>query len=145
MKFQHIFVPMDDSDPAFAALEQAIALARGSQAELVIATVVEPALILSRSETYAYDPTSLLDALRDAGEARLRWALANATENEVDCRTLLLEGDPVEEIVTAAVSNGCDLILMGRHSRRGPARLFIGSTTEAVVHRAGVPVLVIHA
>lgn len=142
--FTRIFVPIDDSDPAFAALEEAIALARRSRAELVIATVIEPALILSRAETYAFDPTALLDELRNAGQARLRWALANATENEVATRTLLLEGDTVDEIVGAANSSTSDVIVMGRHSRRGLARLFIGSTTEAVVHRATIPVLVIH-
>jgi len=45
-------------------------------------------------------------------------------------------------IVEAASRNGCDLILMATHGRRGISRLLLGSETSKVLAHAKVPVLV---
>lgn len=62
-----------------------------------------------------------------------------------------LAGGPVKAIVSDAVpvqaildaSRGQDLIVMGTHGRRGPARWWAGSVAERVVAEADVPVLVV--
>jgi nucleotide-binding universal stress UspA family protein len=48
---------------------------------------------------------------------------------------------PAEGILDAA--RGHDLIVMGTHGRRGPARWWAGSVAERVVREAEVPVLVV--
>lgn len=51
------------------------------------------------------------------------------------------EGVPVPTIVEAA--KGFDLLVMGTHGRTGLDKLLLGSVTEGVLHRVGIPVLVV--
>ncbi|MDH5297580.1 MAG: universal stress protein [Desulfobulbaceae bacterium] len=53
-------------------------------------------------------------------------------------------GDIVDEILGYADKQGCDLIVIGTHGRKGVARIFFGSVAEGVVRRAGCPVLTLH-
>jgi nucleotide-binding universal stress UspA family protein len=53
-------------------------------------------------------------------------------------------GDPAAAIGDAADDAGVDLIVMSTHGRHGLARWALGSITEAVIQRAGVPVLACH-
>lgn len=46
-----------------------------------------------------------------------------------------------EEIIAYSRDHDIDLIVMGTHGRKGPRRLFIGSTSERVVRLASCPVL----
>ena len=45
---------------------------------------------------------------------------------------------PAEGILEAAAKNGCDLIVMASHGRRGLERIFLGS----VLVRSTIPVLI---
>jgi nucleotide-binding universal stress UspA family protein len=49
---------------------------------------------------------------------------------------------PAAAIVETAVREGCDLIIMGSHGRRGLDRLLLGSQAQRVVTNATCPVLV---
>lgn len=55
--------------------------------------------------------------------------------------TLVRMGDPVRTICDCA--EGCDLIVVGSHARRGLDRFLLGSVSHGVVHRAAGSVLVI--
>ena len=50
-----------------------------------------------------------------------------------------------EEIISYSKAHDIDLIVMGTHGRRGPRRLFIGSTAERVVRLAPCPVLTLRS
>jgi nucleotide-binding universal stress UspA family protein len=49
---------------------------------------------------------------------------------------------PYEAIIDAAAANGCDLIFMASHGRRGLSGLLLGSETQKVLTHSKVPVLV---
>jgi nucleotide-binding universal stress UspA family protein len=66
-----------------------------------------------------------------------------ATGLEVSVHLAL--GDPPAEILRAAESAGCDLIAMGTHGHRLIGDIIHGSTIEQVRHKAGVPLLIVHA
>lgn len=51
-------------------------------------------------------------------------------------------GAPSDEIVKLAAEVGADMIVVGTHGRKGVTRLILGSVAEAVVRKAGCPVLV---
>jgi nucleotide-binding universal stress UspA family protein len=51
------------------------------------------------------------------------------------------EGNAAEEILAAAETIGCDLIVMGTHGRKGWGRLLAGSIAETVLRKAHCPVL----
>ena len=53
------------------------------------------------------------------------------------------QGRPVMEILATARETGADLIVMATHGRRGLRQFVFGSVAELVVHRAGVPVLLL--
>jgi len=82
-------------------------------------------------------------------------ALARRTETELTrfvqkaigerpgCSYEVVNGDPATEILKAARRLKADLIVMGTQGRRGPKRLFFGSTAATVVKRSTIPVLVV--
>ena len=49
---------------------------------------------------------------------------------------------PYQAIIDAAVAEGCDLIFMASHGRRGLAGLLLGSETQKVLTHSTIPVLV---
>jgi nucleotide-binding universal stress UspA family protein len=52
-------------------------------------------------------------------------------------------GRPAQAIVAFARKMDADLIVMGTQGRRGPGKLFFGSTAEGVLRRSSIPVMVI--
>ena len=55
----------------------------------------------------------------------------------------VLQGNPAAEILKAARRLKSDLIVMGTHGLRGFDKLFFGSTTDHVLRRVTVPLLVV--
>jgi Universal stress protein family len=55
----------------------------------------------------------------------------------------LLVGAPANEIVWLAAHVNADLVVVGTHSRKGVARVVLGSVAERVVRHAGCPVHVV--
>jgi nucleotide-binding universal stress UspA family protein len=49
---------------------------------------------------------------------------------------------PYAAIIEAAEKNGCDLIVMASHGRKGVSALILGSETTKVLTHSKVPVLV---
>ena len=50
---------------------------------------------------------------------------------------------PAEAIVRYARLNGCDLIVMASHGRRGVQKVLLGSQTSEVLAHTTIPVLVV--
>jgi nucleotide-binding universal stress UspA family protein len=82
--------------------------------------------------------------MRPKLSARRGAARAKAEAAGVAFETRMLRGDqPHEVIVETAKAEGCDLIAMASHGRRGVAAMVLGSQTSWVVTHATVPVLVL--
>jgi nucleotide-binding universal stress UspA family protein len=56
---------------------------------------------------------------------------------------VLREGHPDDIILQTADAEGCELIVMASHGRRGVASLLLGSETQKVLARSRIPVLVV--
>lgn len=67
----------------------------------------------------------------------------SAIEAGVPFTRVLREGHPDDIILQAADAEGCDLIVMASHGRRGVASLLLGSETQKVLARSRLPVLVV--
>lgn len=83
-------------------------------------------------------------ALRDgltqfAADNTSAMAAKPVTTDEV----FVLRGNPVEQIVKTAESEGCDLIVMGTHGLGAIADAVMGSTARRVIRRCQIPVLVV--
>ena len=75
--------------------------------------------------------------------------LAGATEElrgqGLSVQAHLALGNPPTEILKVAEREHCDLIAMTTHGHRFLADLVLGSTIEAVRHRARIPLLIVRA
>ena len=69
--------------------------------------------------------------------ARLR------SETGLTIETRLALGDPPAQILQVAEKEQCDLIALASHGHRLVGDIILGSTIEAVRHKARVPILVV--
>lgn len=144
--YRHILVSTDGSDVARKGVDQGLALAKALGAKVTILAVTE------RLPAYAgLDPglgaVAYADfgaGQREAAEKVLAEVKATAAGLGVTAETILLEKAlPAEAIIEVAKSQGCDLITMASHGRRGLGRLVLGSVTAEVLAHSPTPVLVV--
>ncbi|MFC7238415.1 MULTISPECIES: universal stress protein [Natronosalvus] len=138
--YECILVPTDGSVEGERAVEYAIDLARLHDATVRAIYVVNAANYGGLPMETAWD--GITDALREEGEAAVERVVELAPD-DVTVETQVLEGSPSRVIVAEAQPEKCDLVVMGTHGRGGIDRLLLGSVTERVVRRAGVPVLTV--
>jgi nucleotide-binding universal stress UspA family protein len=135
---REFLVAIDGSEGSDAAIEEALGLAHEVGAQVTFAFVRKPPSSLLG---YPYYERLLSNEL-----AMARDALAAATEKAraagIVSATEILEGDPVDEILSVADNHGADLIVMGSRGRGAFAGALLGSVSSGVVQHAGVPVLV---
>ncbi|HXX34015.1 MAG TPA: universal stress protein [Thermodesulfobacteriota bacterium] len=62
---------------------------------------------------------------------------------ELVSKILVPRGHPPEEILNAANEEGCDAIVLGTHGKGFLAHTFLGSVSNAVLHRTRKPVFII--
>ena len=63
----------------------------------------------------------------------------------IKVKTVVLLGDPAEEIATYAENNDIDLIVMASHGRSGVSRWTHGSVADKVFRTSCVPILMVRA
>lgn len=143
--YSRILVPTDGSETAERGVGEAIRLAGALRCPLVVLHVVgDFALAMESSSALSFEET--MKGLRDAGQEIVDRAAARAKAAGVACEPLVKEGHSrgaAQVIVDEASAQGCDLIVMGTHGRRGLARLALGSDAEGVLRAAGVPVVLV--
>lgn len=135
-----VLVPVDDSDPARAAVEHAIA--EYPEASVTVLHVVDPNMAAyGEGGIYAYD--AAVSSQREAAE-ELFEDLADSMEgHDGSITTETVVGDPAREIVDYAEEHGIDHIVVGSHGRTGASRVLLGSVAERVVRLAPVPVTIV--
>lgn len=154
MVFSNILVAYDGSDHAKKALETARRFALEDEGvRLRLLAVVFPADV---DPGLYYDGTTGpdvegLELDREMDEVARRHALdslhaaAAALEgvsaNRVTCDIAVLPS-AADAIAAYAADHGCDLIIVGRHSKKGILD-FLGSTAKAVMRKTALPVLTV--
>lgn len=145
--YQRILIPIDGSDTAERALQEAIKLAH-REARLRLVYVLEEIYLLD-AEGYAYiDFTALQAAMRNTGERTLALALEQVKQAGLSAETALLEakGERIASVIENEARHwSADLIVIGTHGRSGLNRLLLGSVAEGLVRVATVPVLLVRA
>lgn len=143
--YRKILVPLDGSATSARGLEEAVALARASGASLALLHVVD-AFPFTMDMTGAGAWDALVDGLRQQGRSLLEQAGETALAHGVKAAGKLVEfpsGRVADVIVDEVGAQGCDLVVMGTHGRRGFGHLMLGSDAERVLHLSPVPVLLI--
>lgn len=141
--FKHILIPTDGS-----ALSQKAAKGAIEFAKILGARVTAYACI----EVYAYSPLAefAVEAPIEFSERVVAQAQANLKEIEVMAQEAGVayrgvtseDATPYLGIIETAKKEGCDVIFMSSHGRRGLASLLLGSETHKVLTHTDIPVLV---
>lgn len=139
MTYRHILLATDFSPDTAHVSARARALATaGTRISLV--HVIEP-LALAYGVEVPVDLGSLQEELTRQAWPRLAELGTQLSVPEAD--RVLATGSIAREILRVASEREADLIVMGRHGRRGLAAL-LGSTANAVLHHAKCDVLAVH-
>ena len=146
--FKRILVAVDSSETGALALQTAIDLAAGWQAQLRIVHVVDLANI-NLGADFVDQPRGT-DELVKSGEEILGRAEQTAASGGISCEPQLVTIDTLRPGVSEAIASdaeawGADLIVIGTHGRRGLRRLVLGSVAEGVARAASVPVLLVRS
>ncbi len=147
--FEKILVPLDGTDSAEAALDVAkeIAAKFGSAIVLVhVAPGYEAAVGATLAEPFgaAGAVGAAIEAEKAAEASAAGYLEAVREEHGADWATMVVEGDSATAIADTANATGTSLIVMATHARSGLKRLFLGSVSDDVIKRVGIPVLVVH-
>jgi nucleotide-binding universal stress UspA family protein len=146
--YKHMLIATDGSELAGKGLEHGLALARPLNAKVTVLTVSEP---LRRDMANAArlggidDPVVRYDQQLDA-VMKVRFADIEQRASEFGITAELaheIDEAPAEAIVRYAKLNGCDLIVMTSHGRRGVQKVLLGSQTSEVLAHTTIPVLVV--
>jgi len=142
--FKHIFIPTDGSDLSRKAMLYGMQLAKLTGGKVTVFTVRAPYVVSSMDFGSAIGTQQSFDEETKAYANRvLEQAEMAAQVAGVSLETVQeIHDQPFRAIVDSAAANGCDLIVMASHGRRGLQALLLGSQTQNVLTHSKIPVLV---
>ena len=146
--YKNILVAIDDSETSQCALKEALHIARTSNAKLYISHVTDEALLNMHGHVFAHmaeaEADSAVKTLTQAGQKLLVEAMQLADGIEAEALLLQANNRRVSEtIVEKAKELNIDLIIIGRHGRRGLATFILGSAAEQIARIAEASVLLV--
>jgi len=131
--YERILVPLDGSKFAEQVFPPVVELARVFGSEVVLVEVCEP-------EESEYGQACRLYINNEAEQ--LKKSLQGSAAN---VRTTVLEGKAAEQILSYAEKSDISLIIISSHGRSGIAPWSLGGTASKVLHRVGVPLIIVRA
>ena len=142
--YKRILVPTDGSEVTAKAVQTAIGMARLAGAELFAFGVKEPFPYSAISEMQPVPPQEFYDAQERIAAEHVKAVTDAATAAGITCHGHTVEAlHPWEAILDHAKTQGCDLLVMASHGRRGVSALLLGSETQKVLTHSSLPVLVV--
>lgn len=141
--YKKILVPLDGSELAKKALDQAEKLAKAFDAEIVLFQVVPFMPIYGSPELVT--PLIIDEKQKESAERYLTNLAEELKERGHKVTSMVRTGQQVAvEIIDFAKESGVDLIVMCTHGRSGITRWVLGSIALKVLTRAETPILLIH-
>ena len=137
-KFKKILVPLDGSTNATRGLDRAIEIAKGSGAEITGFYVFHLPMAAGIKYTQKMKDEAQRKAVKAIGPAMTRTQKAGAT-----FKYHTGGGNTGSEIVKFAQKGKFDMIVIGARGIGGAKETFLGSTSNYVMHKTKIPVLVV--
>lgn len=144
--YKKILLTLDGSEVSMQAVPHAAALAKATNAPVVILQVIDSeAQIISQASGAAIEPISMgsitveiaqeaVAAQRQSAQANLEAAKAQMVADGVaNVSTVVREGSPGDQIVEAVEQEGADVVVIATHGRSGIRRVIMGSVADHVV------------
>ena len=137
-----IVAALDFSTVTDRVFETAASLADSLHARIVLVHVVQPSELTgaaaSTEEAEAAVATGEQNATRRMARYERRMQL-----DKLNGSVMLLRGAPAPQIVEWSVKLHASLLVMGSHGQAGIAGRLVGTTIEAILHKAPCPVVVV--
>jgi len=140
IKTKKILVPLDGSKNSIRGLDMAIHIARQSQGTILALTIKAVPGI------YAMHPLGFL-GITEKNEAKkiIDNAKVRAAKKGIKLTAKSLVGDPGYDIARFVNNskNKIDLVVIGARGRSSAKEIFLGSTSNHVLHKSKKPVLIV--
>jgi len=137
-KFSKILVPIDGSDNSMRGLDRAVEIAKASNAEITGFYVFHLPLVAGIKYTKQMKDDAEEKAVKAIGPAMRKAELAGAA-----FKYKTGGGHTGSQIVDFAEKNKFDMIIIGARGMGKAKEAFLGSTSNYVMHKTKVPVLVV--
>jgi nucleotide-binding universal stress UspA family protein len=134
-----ILAAVDGSEDGYRAAEYAIELAAKLQSTILFLYVAG-----ASSAEPSYSITAdMAGSFERMGNEALSKCSEDAKKKGVTFETLLVPGDPVDEILKAAKKTNCDSIVVGKRGLSKMEKLLMGSVSDRVSKLSDIPVTVV--
>jgi len=143
-----ILVPTDGSRAAQKAAMYAVDLAKQLNASVIILSVIDKRSLTGQTVPAGKTSRHLIepieDYLREAAGGYAGEIKKLCDKSEVQSKTVIVSGHPVEAIVKESARAKVDLIILGSHGKSALAAAVLGSVTYGVIHKdTKIPVLIV--
>lgn len=137
-KIKKILVPLDGSKNSIRGLDNAISIARACHATItgIYILPVYPRNLVDSIIPYVFNPEN--DAKKFLANAKVRSA-----QKGILFKSKIIWGSPTSEIPEIANSKKFDLIVIGARGIGSVKEFFLGSVSNAIVHKSKIPVMVV--
>ena len=146
VNFKKIMIATDGSDCSRLAVDKGIELAQLSGGTVYAVYVVSTAYLSMDGDYFmGMNPywESIQEAWKTQGQQAVNYVNDSGEMKGIIVESVLLEGNPSEELIRYAEEGKMDIVIMGTLGRTGLDRLLLGSVAENVARHSKVPVMVV--
>jgi len=147
VNFKKVMIATDGSDYSKLAVDKGIELARLSGGMVYAVCVVSTAYLYPMDGDYFMGVNPywelIYEALKNQAQQAVDYVKSLGEMKGINVESVLLEGNPADELIRYAEENGMDIIVMGTLGKTRLDRLLLGSVAENVVRHSKIPVMVV--
>jgi len=143
--YKHILLPTDGSTLSEVAITNGLQFAKAIGAKVTgfYVMVERPVESFEDFAPVNVKAPALDEVAKQEAQKYLSVVTSKAREIGVPCSAFSMpHTSPHQAIIKAATDNGCDLIIMASHGRKGITGELVGSETARVITHCKIPVLV---
>jgi len=153
VNFKKIMIATDGSTCSGLATDKGIEFARLSGGTVYAVYVVSSASLFSMNQGYSYsigmNPDfapmykEMHEAMEKQGHQALNYVKGLGEMKRVNVESILLDGNPSDELIRYAEEEKMDIVIMGTLGKTGLDMFLLGSVAGNLVRHSKVPVLVV--
>jgi nucleotide-binding universal stress UspA family protein len=138
MNIKKILVPLDGSKNSMRGLDEAIYLARQCHATITGLYVIPLSKPRTDSQISYIEKYLLTNASKFLSKAK-----KHAAQNGIELIDSVVYGDEGQKIINHAINKKFDIIVIGSRGMSSIKETFLGSTSNFVLHKSKIPVLIV--
>jgi len=138
--YKKILVPLDNSPSDQTIMDHVPALAKLTGASVLLVHVADGYVARLQNELNLADSEEIKN-----DEQYLERRKSEIEKAGLKVQTMLVQGEPADEILKIAGEEHCDLIAMATHGHRFVKDLILGSVADHIRHHTDLPVLMIRS